>query len=670
MSQPLNNDPILRSIACELDNCYSNLDNTLIVNEKATSQQQQKTNSFEFQLESFLTRPKSCKGLFPPHVQERRYQAITVQERLVIVSIKPIIALDKAQNRKNEEEQTSSGMKGEDGNSTLVAGLEVLEYLLYPKLKEPSNEDSHAENSFVERILYIAKVDTSGCWPLPGINSRGLQSPTHALVKGYLKGMRAIDSTSTCSPPSQYLTNTAPSAEQLSSLTIAPGLNTVTDDKTPQENKENKESTEQPRISRYSVQKTSLYIFARAQPQYLFAKSAKNPGKRPLNDRSLVRWWKNIATSVYSVSPPSDDPLNQDNSQETKLQGYWYIPGVDTEREALRTIQASLAIPDSLEKRFNWTYGYPDKDSKEMANATIPQFPDDPKSRIMRSPSGSGGRVNVRTFWELAAIGEECGAGKITGFFRITEERVPKLSVSNVEGGEEKDPQGLCNNDSSKSTNLPSCTDQAVSEPNRKLGKGTTSNYTKAINFLLDLDFSTLESANDSTRQWKNQVQLWTPQSESLNPDLVSWIQQQKVLVNLPIVEDPGHITTTVITPSTTQTLNVGLIKRKEPVVPAATVNVLGSSFIKRKTTVTDTSSSAVNTLSSSLIKRKTAETPTATTAQSSSPAAINLNPSLIKRKVVSTEIPKESTADSSPSQSLEKILDPSLIKKRRVDTY
>ncbi|KAK5816470.1 histone H3-K56 acetyltransferase, partial [Linnemannia elongata] len=205
-------------------------------------------------------------------------------------------------------------------------------------------------------------------------------------------------------------------------------------------------------------QKTSLYIFARAQPQYLFANSAKNPQKRVLDDRGLVRWWKNTAASVYAES-----------------MGWWHIPGIETERQAHNVIQSTTATNNnsSSSKAFEWIYGYPDKDSKELANALIPQFPDDPKSRMMQSPSCQGGFVNIQTFWELAAIGEESGAGKITGFFRVVEE---DESEDEGEKGEEEGE-----------------------EVQEKAVTGTTAGYTKVINSLLDLEFSTIEDARMST---------------------------------------------------------------------------------------------------------------------------------------------------------------------------
>ncbi|KAF9113385.1 hypothetical protein BGX27_001661 [Mortierella sp. AM989] len=651
-------DPVLRSIAHELGIAYSIRDQQSAAKGDLISPFQ-RTNSYDFQLDSFQTRPKVCMELFPPHVQRQRYEVITAQERLILISIGQSTTKDDVSNQK---EGSTKCEKNGSASAVLIAGLEVLEYHLTPIAKSSANNNSGgssdntpATRSTVERIIYIAKVDTSGSWPLPGVDSRGLKSPTHALVKGYLKGMRSIES---LSPPFIHSTLKV-AADQLSSLVISSGEALDTD-------KDLIKSLAPPRLA---ITKTSLYIFARAQPQYLFADSAKNPGKHVLDDRGLVRWWKNMVASVYSDSPSSDTTLEQESQmthQKSKLQGYWHVPGVESERGALRIIQSqssqATSTSTSSESVFKWTYGYPDSGSKEMANILIPQFPDDPKSRLMRSPSGSDGYVSISTFWELAAIAEESGAGKITGFFRVTEEEEEKVSESQ----ESQESQG---NPSSKESDKSAAIAGKESEAN---SKGTTKNYTKIINFLLGLDFSTLECARDSSKQWRHQVNMWklnnpgNKEAEIMEPSKVSWIQQLSVPINLPSLEETEtlHITTNPAAgvqhnplPPMAHTLNPGLIKRKEPVSAqptpvATTVNVLNASLIKRKApqptgaektataSSTDTSAAVeVSLLSPSLIKRKAPQMVEA-------PAINVLNHSLIKRKAA-IEPPTVSAAES-----------------------
>ncbi|KAF9132610.1 hypothetical protein BG015_003680, partial [Linnemannia schmuckeri] len=414
-------NPVLRFIAQEL---HTSLNTTTSTNATTDSDPSATLHAYEFRLESFLTRPRTCTTLFPPRVQKSRYSQILVQERLVLLSAGPSSSKDTEANVDKEENMAT--------NQVLVAGLEVLEYTLMPLTPSSPTARCKGSRAREEKIIYIAKVDTSGFWPLPGLETQTLRgkSPAQALVKGYLRSIRVNSShdhgfsspsfvdTSTTSTSvvedtsnSNDTTNSAAAAAgKMSALSIASTTNPTT-------------ST----IKQDRPRKTSLYIFARAQPQYLFANSAKNPQKRVLDDRGLVRWWKNTVASVYteSMDTAATTTLEQEaegDRKKTQVKGWWHIPGIETERQAHNVIRSTSSTITSSTKAFEWTYGYPDKDSTELANALIPQFPDDPKSRMMQSPSCQGGFVNIRTFWELAAIGEESGAGKITGFFRVVEE--------------------------------------------------------------------------------------------------------------------------------------------------------------------------------------------------------------------------------------------------------
>ncbi|KAF9190529.1 hypothetical protein BGZ50_000184 [Haplosporangium sp. Z 11] len=678
---------------------------------------------YAFRLESFLTRPRTCSKLFPPRVQKKRYQRIVIQERLVLVSIgKPsstatttittavndAVTVTEAATKTAAAAATTTTTKEDvstddrgDTKDVLVAGLEVLEYTLFPI----DHDDSHNNNSnnsnnnnnnngndanaeYIkssstrsrhqrpERIMYIAKVDTSGCWPLRGLDMRSIKcSPAQALVRGYLKAIRG----------------------RTWSQIQRPGHHGQVQE----------------------AHKTSLFVFARAQPQYLFAESAKNSGKRALNDRGLVRWWKNVVASVYGVSSTcsshgqqsldedkhnDQDPIQDSEKPKTKVQGWWLIPGIETERQALNIIQSSSSsspASSTASSTFVWNYGYPDKGSKEMAHTLIPQFPDDPKSRMMQSPSCQGGFVDIRTFWELAAIGEESGAGKITGFFRIVEEDIQ-------EGQQQQQHEQQA---------VSSPTETLLSEPSAASTSGSTGDYTKMINFLLELDFSTLDHAYTSTKQWQDRVAIWVKKAaekEALAATAASitdleisqayasdtnsskasgtdsgtdsgsgagssskplWIQQTIVPVHLicrhsqdPQEEKNQEQKQVQQARDTAPVLNIlgaGLIKRKaseSPSAPAATINVLNTSLIKRKVapkniSVTASSSGpAVNVLSASLIKRKPTATTAATTAEKSSTTTTT----------AAAGVPSiQSPPSSSPAVN---ILGANFIKKRKVN--
>src|SRR5690554_2588506 len=241
-------DPILCSIAdelrCALDDNNSHHHSSSSLNNDghgAGESGTKKDNAsmkqeYAVRLESFLTRPRTCLKLFPPRVRKKRYQRITIQERLVLMSIgRPsstttdvtatavtTMVNDAVTVTETATKTNATTIKGnvstDDKNDTrdvLIAGLEVLEYTLFPINHDDSHSHSnnHSNNSGSkgndasaehmknnstrsrhqrpERIVYIAKVDTSGCWPLRELDVWSMKcSPAQALVRGYLKAIR------------------------------------------------------------------------------------------------------------------------------------------------------------------------------------------------------------------------------------------------------------------------------------------------------------------------------------------------------------------------------------------------------------------------------------------------------------------------------------------------
>ncbi|KAF9928990.1 hypothetical protein FBU30_001995 [Linnemannia zychae] len=697
----LNNkdDPVLQTIARELRSSLNQTSSSTTNNNNFDDEISSAPNRYEFRLESFLTCPRTCSTLFPPRVQKACYSKIVVQERLILLSTGSASPnhdskdLDKDKAEKEDKDTTTT-------EHVLIAGLEVLEYTL--TLPPSSSGDKKALQERQERIIYVAKVDTSGYWPLCGLDSSYLRgkSPAQALVKGYLRFIRAsashasINTADTCTPTnmdtndSSGITASATEAK-MSALSIAPATATAPNPKKPSS----------------SPYKVSLFIFARAQPQYLFANSAKNPQKRVLDDRGLVRWWKNTIASVYS-----EPIVDQDKSKKTgttKMQGWWHIPGIETARQAQNIIQSSTLSSsshgNSIDKGvFEWIYGYPDRDSSKLANALIPQFPDDPKSRMMQSPSCRGGFVNIQTFWELAAIGEESGAGKITGFFRVIFEDTEdvkdadddeKLQIEKENQQKEEDEEG------------------------ERQVTGTTGGYTKVINFLLDLDFSTIEAAKESTKQWQEKVEMWINRSieketkniiqiqkarqgqaeqeeekdENVEKDIMTpgekialrplWIQKSTIEISLPQAPKALDVQTSKETTSvvTVEPTAATTIAAASPVI----VNTLGAGLIKRKvpTPVSTASPPAhaptVNVLNAGLIKRKPIEpTDTPLNASLNTPTVNILGANLIKRKAAPsslTSIPPPSSTSSSetttPTTTVVNVLGASFIKKRKTDS-
>jgi hypothetical protein len=689
---------------------------------------------------------------------------ISVQERLIMLSVEPSLTVGQEQSDsdKARKDESSSSVKG----ALLVAALEALEYTLFPldtnsdqniKSADPSQSSPSCP---IERILYISKVDSSGCWPSCGINTHGLKSPARVLVSGYLKAMQLqrsepnpsssisvkVNSSTSETVAASAAEPTSETAAQMSSLKISPLPNKETEpNSTPSTN--TTETTTTPPgtddlIERYHVKKTSIYVFARAQPQYLFRDSAKNLGKHVLSDRDLVRWWKNMIASTYGTKPNGIDngntatdsqPLSEEKPQEinipTDICGWWLIPGIGSEREALRVIQSSHSTSSLA-----WTYGHPHKGSREMAQSLIPQFPDDPKSRMMQSAMSNHGKVDIDTFWELAAIGEESGSGKITGYFRVDEQVSDEQKTEDTKKLEtEKSLEGTENpSEETEETKQKKKVKKNARMDTLQLGakvadefkkvvsdlsihalsdkRGTTSDFTKVINKLLDLDFSDPNVAIESTRRWRGYVDKWLDRADEDSarqkfviqrrlavrtskvlpevPEVSSWIQQGVVSVWLPPAEEMKNANVVVTeNGATTQTAQHSgtdptIASQQQP----AAVNVLGAGLIKRKVpdaTATTQQPAAVNILGAGLIKRKVPDA----TATTQPPVAVNiLGAGLIKRKApASTPVADQpssqssiastssgstaaGTPESSTSAPVVNVLGASFIKKRKID--
>lgn len=130
---------------------------------------------------------------------------------------------------------------------------------------------------------------------------------------------------------------------------------------------------------------TTICLFTRPAPQYLFAESSKNPQKHCLNGVQLLKWWLSIL----------DDILCQHFEAWTNAR--LQIPG-----EAAAQIKRHLKNV----RYANWQVGdvfgsHPG----DLAAYSIPLFPDDPKTRFLRQlvEEGRTNSTDAGTFWtELA----------------------------------------------------------------------------------------------------------------------------------------------------------------------------------------------------------------------------------------------------------------------------
>lgn len=207
---------------------------------------------------------------------------------------------------------------------------------------------------------------------------------------------------------------------------------------------------------------TAVFVFARAQPQYLFANSAENKDKAVLDDRSLVSWW------LFA--------LNKIPMTTSSGSGWWSVPGIEDAPSALIEIGARKRGWQNADK-ITWKYGHSFPPEAE-ARLVIPQFEDDAKSRLLKNMAEES--TKVAEFWELLAFGEECGSGKVTGFFEFR---------------------------------LPNSADQVKIETSHHV---KNSDFTLFWNKLMALDFSSQEKTVQSTATAKKDIKDLFPDLKSI----------------------------------------------------------------------------------------------------------------------------------------------------------
>ena len=232
----------------------------------------------------------------------------------------------------------------------------------------------------------------------------------------------------------------------------------------------------------HAVNRIRIHIFAKAQGQYLFPGSVENKGKKVLDDKGLIRWWKGcISASAVAVGS------GKEGEGKEGLRLFYLIPGLG-ESEALPYVPLDPRYPPST---VNWTYShpyslipsplYPSSTAPEnpTVNDLIPAFPDDPKSRFLTSLTSSSisasgepddyddvilalasnafttGSSNVvrkeaverarerergrliagvpggaEEWWERMAFRQECCSGVLVGFFVVVLDREPPTPTS------------------------------------------------------------------------------------------------------------------------------------------------------------------------------------------------------------------------------------------------
>ncbi|KFZ11790.1 hypothetical protein V502_07383 [Pseudogymnoascus sp. VKM F-4520 (FW-2644)] len=164
---------------------------------------------------------------------------------------------------------------------------------------------------------------------------------------------------------------------------------------------------------------TIVSLFARAQDQYLFARSIDNKGKHVLDDRGLVKWWCRVLNPLLA---------KEKDGGWHNIHGYLTVPGLDT-------YETKAFLPPKHAEAKTWTVGHPLREIALFPDAPprclVPHFPDDPKSRYLdeldEELSGSQGKDNgqwksvkdLDMFWEMMAFRQECSAGRLVGFIWV-----------------------------------------------------------------------------------------------------------------------------------------------------------------------------------------------------------------------------------------------------------
>ncbi|KAH8556705.1 histone H3-K56 acetyltransferase [Umbelopsis sp. PMI_123] len=239
----------------------------------------------------------------------------------------------------------------------------------------------------------------------------------------------------------------------------------------------------------------TTHIFARAQPQYLFHRSVENPSKHTQSDRGLISWWlRAIGGAPFLTQldawwciPGVDD--QEIAKRETRVThdlklgrvkwhyGYSYDDNADPKAvipkfpdDAKARLLKSYANYDSKddsdededeeedEEEDAEEDGKGDNDKPENhtnedereASASSPMNNSDTNSdnddgegstkqdatkheKIKDILDEESHSMTVREFWELLSIGEECGSGKLTGFFVIKGDATTNLSEESKE---------------------------------------------------------------------------------------------------------------------------------------------------------------------------------------------------------------------------------------------
>ncbi|EME81900.1 uncharacterized protein MYCFIDRAFT_175481 [Pseudocercospora fijiensis CIRAD86] len=316
-------------------------------------------------------------------------------------------------------------------------------------------------------------------------------------------------------------------------------------------------------LQKHPARKIVVSLFARAQAQYLFPGSSDDNGKHVLDDRQLIKWWARVLDPIIPTG--NGDPVVQHQAYIT-VPGYEKSELRQFTPSGSNTGEKPRWLPGNPLLELARTRGVPEH---APPRCLLPRFPDDPKARFIsdldeeigisqdaevtispsKRKSGTWKSVTgLDQFWEQMEFRQECSSGRVVGFLWLVishkkqddaSSEAASIELANIDSQDSLSSVPVLSSD----TGAQEDTNQANGSPKKKKRtrltgpiiprlpkvKSTTSNlsemlsqidaqpgdgiaitkdgYDKAMSVLLQLDFSSLDIASQSTRKWTAQIQ-------------------------------------------------------------------------------------------------------------------------------------------------------------------
>lgn len=395
-------------------------------------------------------------------------------------------------------------------------------------------------------------------------------------------------------------------------------------------------------LRRHPRRKVVISLFARAQNQYLFPGSSDDKTKHVLDDRQLIRWWARVLDPIIPKSTSNDSRDNSSPQYQgymtvpgsTDLR--YFMPPSTTQPgkkptwlpgNPLRELAWARGIPESAPPRCLLPR-FPDDPKARYMSDLDDEIGISQESQVTVSPSKkkSGQWRSVRDlnlFWETMGFRQECSSGRMVGFLwlvispKASDDQEPPTNSFSGDSQDSIVALGAIPTSDSFATPEPDRPSQAslrkkqrrkpltgpiiARQPRLKGGSSGLSNsselldlvngqsaeaaivskegYDKAMQTLLQLDFSNLEVAARSTTKWCRELYAIAGLSHdcAMRIDGTAKVEQPAAVGisnGAPAVNDLG-----------------GMIKKKRKAVDAPVseaevtpaVNVLAAGMIRKK---------------------------------------------------------------------------------------